>query len=129
MSFPLLFLVFGILAGAGAFYILRFKTEHKGQSKLLRKYEDLLKPIIAEKKINLKQSSLTQLIINYREAKTHTTFALYEIENKLFVTWAHNSANFGDRGKEWCFQKDSDQETMYLQIRKDIEEYLKLVRN
>lgn len=129
MSTAYLFLVIGILAAIAAFLLIRFKLEKKAQSKLLLKYEHLLKPILAEKKINFKETNLSQLIINYREAKTRTTFALYEIENKLFVTWAHNSSNFGNRGKEWCFQQDSDQQSMSLQIKKDIEDYLKLVRN
>lgn len=109
--------------------IIRYKTEKRSQSKLLLKYKDLLKPILAEKKINCKANNLSQLIIHYREAKTLTTFALYEIENKLFVTWAHNRSNRDKRGKEWCFQQDSDQQKMYQQIKNDIESYLKLVRN
>lgn len=129
MSATLILLVFCILSGTGALLILLSKLENKAQSRLLVKYEHLLKPILAEKKINLKETNLTQLIINYREAKTRTTFALYEIENKLFVTWAQNSVNFGNRGKEWCFQQNSDQLTMSLQIQKDIEDYLKLIRN
>lgn len=129
MSGTSLYLVIDILATFTAFFLIRFKLERKAQSKLLLKYEDLLKPMLAEKKIHLKESNLRQLIINYREAKTLTTFALYESENKLFVTWAHNSTHLGNRGKEWCFQQDGDQQIMRHQIQKDIEGYLKQVRN
>jgi len=129
MSSFLLFLFFGLLVAAGVYYFLWYKPENKAQSRLLVKYKDLLKPILSEKKINLKQTNVTQLIFNYREANTHTTFALYEIDNKLFVTWAHSSSNYGNRGKEWCFQQNSDQQKMYLQIQKDIEDYLKLMRS
>lgn len=57
MSGTSLYLVIGILATFTAFFLIRFKLERKAQSKLLLKYEDLLKPMLAEKKIHQKKAT------------------------------------------------------------------------
>jgi hypothetical protein len=132
LVFDIFLLVFGLILAVAIFLFWKYKDVSKKphtQSQLLLKYKDLLRPIIAEKRIRFKESSLKQLIINYRDAQSRTTFALYESENKLFVTWANKSLSFGNRGKEWCFQQNDSQEAMYLQIRKDIDNYMKFVRN
>lgn len=98
-------------------------------SDLLLKYEDLLKPLIGNKGIRYDKKGLSNLIFNFKEDKTQTTFALFETENQVFVTWAQKNEKFGQRGKEWCFSQNSSQEKMFLTIRKDLDEYLNHLRN